>query len=288
MEQGKVHPEPSVSSVQPADTTLHYTHLRPAKTRAQQLRIAAKSVAIAGVVAGVFSVGVFSGKLTRQHASSLFGPGAAVAANELAPGTVVYEELPTAARALLGDGRYINPLAGQAPIAIHNAGPTRDTYQLLTRAETVNSPSDHGAQTLLAHVETATGQTRIVSVRYIPAGSKARVAGFLIETFDLSGFLARPQRVYQSFVADVVGVLPDEQQAGPRDFRLFAGEVDADEAGHFTIPYEVGDRRGVIDGYLRPDGRTVDLEVRDQAIQRMIDTNPVHMRVDDRRPVGMP
>ncbi|MEM8876155.1 MAG: hypothetical protein AAGD32_18065 [Planctomycetota bacterium] len=291
MTPGKVQHEIMDAAKNSPQTLIDYTRQLRAdhtpRTPRQKRRFAIKAAAIGTVVAGVFCVGVFSGKAAREHAPRFLGPGAAVASHELSPSIVVYEELPSAARDLLVDTAYINPLAHQRPVAVHSSRQTRHTYQMLTRSETVNTASDHGAQALLTELRTINGQSRIVSVRYIPAGTNAQVAGFLIETFDLSGFFARPKRVYQAFIADVVNALPTDQ-SGARDFRLFAGEVESDEAGHFTIPYEVGNQRGIIDGYLRPDGRTVDLQLREDTIRRMLETNPVHMQVEHRQSAWLP
>ena len=39
--------------------------------------------------------------------------------------------------------------------------------------------------------------------------------------------------------------------------RLFAGQVDANDASHFTIDYVLGEQKGVIDGWLKEDGSVV-------------------------------
>lgn len=283
---------PVVSEVDPRNmptqVPLDYTRLRPARTQREQWRLVLRSAAIAALLGTVFATGTYLGKVVRRHAPTLFGPVSAVREYHVASGTVIYEELPTAARQLLAEPAYFNPFPNR-PSALFQDRPARDTHRLLTRAETVNSVLDHGAQAVLAEMQTPDGRRRIVSVRYIPAGSKAQMAGFLIETFDLSGLLPEPQRVYQAFVADLVHALPDgdgftselDMPGLNRDFRLFAGELDTGDATHFTIPYEIGNQRGVIDGYLQPDGRTVEIELRDDAIRRMLDTNGVHMRVRD-------
>jgi hypothetical protein len=36
--------------------------------------------------------------------------------------------------------------------------------------------------------------------------------------------------------------------------RLFAGQLDPNDASHFTIDYVIGDQKGVIDGWLKEDG----------------------------------
>jgi hypothetical protein len=36
--------------------------------------------------------------------------------------------------------------------------------------------------------------------------------------------------------------------------RLFAGQPDPNDASHFTIDYQIGEARGVIDGWLKEDG----------------------------------
>ena len=259
---------------------LEYTRLRPARTVRDHRRFAVRGVAVLVMLATVFGTGTLVGKSVRRHAPTLFGPASAVRDYRVPSGTVIYEELPVAARQLLAEGAYFNPLPDR-PAALLGDRHARDTHRLLTRAATVNSATDHGAQALLAEMRTKDGRRRIVSVRYIPAGTRAQMAGFLIETFDLTGLLPKPQRVYGAFVADVMNLLPEGETLG-RDFRLFAGEIDADDSGHFTIPYEIGNQRGVIDGYLQPDGRTVDIELRDAAIRRMLETNDVHMQVEDR------
>ena len=39
--------------------------------------------------------------------------------------------------------------------------------------------------------------------------------------------------------------------------RLFAGQLDATDESHFTIDYAIGDQKGIIDGWVKDDGRVV-------------------------------
>ena len=48
----------------------------------------------------------------------------------------------------------------------------------------------------------------------------------------------------------------------PLNIRLYAGQPDPNDAAHFTIPYEIGDKKGVLDGFLKSNDK-VELQARD-------------------------
>jgi len=44
-----------------------------------------------------------------------------------------------------------------------------------------------------------------------------------------------------------------ENRQAPLYARIYAGQIDPNDATHFTIPFEIGDYSDVLDGYLRND-----------------------------------
>ena len=110
--------------------------------------------------------------------------------------------------------------------------------------------------------DAATGTTRFVQAKSRtmtahawPAGPGGPVAAAGKQQRDEIG-LDLPDAA-QREVARVQGTLSIDQSP-PIDYgnvvRFFAGQVDPADASHFTIPYEVDGRVGVIDGWLRDDG----------------------------------
>ena len=259
--------------------TLDYTHLRPPRRwrRASVLKLAALAVLFAGVFAG----GTRFGTVARAQVPMLFGPAVAVRAlqadAEAAGPIVVFDEHPLRAAELLPLREYLNPVAGGRVMALRSDPRARDAYEVLGGGDV--SPLDFGASALLAEMMTAEGARRVVSVRYLPEGlpgaAAGGLAGFLVETFDLSGLMPRPRRVFSAFAADVRAAGPDAPAPllGQRDLRVFAGKIDPDDPAHFTVAYESGGVAGVLDGYLRDDGRTVDVELRGAALRRLAETS---------------
>ena len=235
------------------------------------LRTGLKVGACVAVLGLVFAGGTRFGKVARQQAPAIFGPTAAVRAVEADPRQVIYDEFPPAAAALLAGGGYVNPLDGDLPAAILDDGAARSVYALLDGRRL--TPREHGAQALLGEMQTADGMARVVSVRYLPHGvGLDGLAGFIVEVFDMNGVLGEGRRVFQSFSADVLAAVHEtlaENVLLRRDLRLYGGQIDPADPSHFTIAYEADGVRGVLDGYLLDDGRTIEFGVRADRLREL-------------------
>lgn len=111
-------------------------------------------------------------------------------------------------------------------------------------------------------IDQATGATRFVQVKQRSLTARAWPAGpggpraATGKHKQTHAELALPDSTMRE-IARVQGSLSIDQ-APPIDYgnvvRFWAGQPDPADASHFTIPYDVDGRAGVIDGWLRDDG----------------------------------
>jgi hypothetical protein len=244
--------------------TLDYSRLpTPRGSRFWSRRI---KLGVAATALGlVFAGGTTFGAAARQQVPLLLGPSVAVrsvqATHAADSNRVIYAEGP------LADEFTAPTFTDLAEGRVRHDRAARDAYQLLT-GEPVGS-SDFGAAALLAELFTADGVRRMISVRYLPGGrGMSGLAGFLIETFDASGIMGESRRVFQAFAADI-----ESLGGGERDITIYGGRVDPNDPSHFMIDYVADGVRGVLDGYLHDDGRTVSVELRHDGLRRLVETS---------------
>lgn len=111
--------------------------------------------------------------------------------------------------------------------------------------------SDGG--TLLLHaMKNGAGATRIVQVRLLGRGPSR---------LDLDCGVGRPgtfsfEGFYESHRQSPPFPFPESDLSGKK-LRVFAGHVDPARPDHFTVDWEIGGKRGVLDGVLRDDDEII-------------------------------
>lgn len=112
--------------------------------------------------------------------------------------------------------------------------------------------------------------TLFLHARTTPSGERRLVAVDLVSV-RAKGDLQVQSRVF----APPVGIAPARLMstgattlplpADPGELQIFAGQIDAKNAAHFELTFAIGDRRGLIDGWLKNDD-TIVLELRNPLI----------------------
>jgi hypothetical protein len=204
---------------------------------------------------------------------------------QFAPGTVVFEEDPKIASAMLISGKeYQSVVSNGITSYIAHWQPA----VLAPRPDAVATFVQYGAVwregALLVHERrTPGGQPKLVGVTVIAVEQRAGVyqqnspdraivldVGIIArgydpsatadaQTWDVKGLKSwKTQRLNLTLPREVASVIHDrgngsyEVRPGAY-FRVFAGAVDDKDPTHFTIPYQLGTMNGTIDGWLRED-----------------------------------
>ncbi|MDQ3441781.1 MAG: hypothetical protein M3478_15675 [Planctomycetota bacterium] len=193
--------------------------------------------------------------------------------------TVVLEEDPDQVKRLIVDGAYV-------PVELENSS---DIADWVPPAQIGRSPAAWRSFTATGAIEKLTVSPQLPVVflheRTSPGGKRLLVVVHLLADQRFSGSNAHGEirietrrrllaTTIEPGTPDAAPVRRDSRElslrlppsdatvyASPRktirrgrSVRIFAGEVDPDDASHFTIRYDVGGTPGVIDGWLHDDG----------------------------------
>jgi hypothetical protein len=235
---------------------LEYQPGEPVRRRRRRRRLLGIVLAAALVVVGVWKGPAADRRLLlaylERQARRYVAP----------PDRVVYEEDPTRWPALLAQpGYFIHPpnSTGWNGFAAYSADPVARFVQA--------SKLRLGPGALFAHARrTPSGRERLVVV-WLPynavrptaqgASPDNQVQITLFTSVVDDGVMIREGRA-APWIAPPSN--PRDRQT-PLYARLYAGQADPADPSHFTIPFEIGDHRDVLDGYLR-DGDAVILRPR--------------------------
>jgi hypothetical protein len=179
--------------------------------------------------------------------------------------TVVYEEDPTAAAALLAGNPKYHPYPLQrrtssqaaASPATAAALDVSDWNKLTTVLSRLYSPLIKPGVIFLHERISPAGHRRLVCVRYRPQGntfSAQFIQGLNCDTFTvIPGTWSQPPiyRLQWTFAWDVETVWPRK----PPLVRIFAGQPDPNDPAHFTIRYRMWGQEDVLDGRLLDNDR---------------------------------
>jgi hypothetical protein len=192
----------------------------------------------------------------------------------LSPDTVVHEEDPTDAAALLAGPKY-HPY----PLQRHSssqAAPSRATaaalgvtdWNKLTTVLPVPLPPLIKPAIIFLHERVSPGgHRRLVCVRYSPRGDT--FAAEFIQEFNCDTFTVTPGTWSQPPIYTPQGWLYDIETGWPRKpplVRIFAGQLDPNDPAHFTIRYRMWGQEDLLDGRLLDNDR-VTLTCRKQPME---------------------
>jgi hypothetical protein len=186
---------------------------------------------------------------------------------------VVYENDPERAAKLLRQPGYVNVAPqGAPPVAVHMPRCWSEAMNIggVPVVNTGFGAGGPGATLFLHERTTASGVRRLVAVQ-VPVGTPG-VAGLPIPApVVVQPATLRAAPAVRSAAAkidlDLVFNYPSSGSftllSGPSGTtaRFFAGQADAADLSHFTIPFECGASRGTIEGWLKDDGDLLSLAV---------------------------
>jgi hypothetical protein len=184
---------------------------------------------------------------------------------------VVYEEDPTAAAGLLNSrtgyvGYRLNRLTGQnnPTVAVNAAAYRPAEWTAFCAASGTAGPgmmpnmisrAGQGAIIFLHQMVSPNGNHRLVAVEYCAEGPF--FCGGFIVSFNISETAVTPgtwRTAPSAFVANgEVDVLAGVTRTLPK-IRIYAGQIDPNDASHFTFKYEMWGKSDVCDGRLDNNG----------------------------------
>jgi hypothetical protein len=133
-----------------------------------------------------------------------------------------------------------------------------------------------------------TGGTLFLHERRTRAGERR-----LIAVDAVSMIFPRTLQLQANVFGPAIGMAPAQRKSAvvrvlnfPFDadeMRIYAGQPDPADASHFTMRYEIGNRHGLIDGWLRDDD-TVVIEPREQSPTQPAPSSPATSPSSDRSP----
>ncbi len=182
----------------------------------------------------------------------------------LSPDTVVYEEDPTGAAALLAGNPNYHPYTFQRRSSMQ-APPSPATaaalgvsdWDKLTSILPGFHPSLIKPAVIFLHERISpAGHRRLVCVRYGPQGD-AFSAQF-IQALNCDTFTVTPGTWSQAPIYTPLGWAYDVEVGWPRRpplVRIFAGQPDPNDPAHFTIRYRIWGQEDVLDGRLLDNDR---------------------------------
>jgi len=191
---------------------------------------------------------------------------------------VIYEEDPIkAAELMIGNTEYamypINrePPPFECPVftnaAAHVPACWRE-YQSITMIGMIQAASRYGTIAFLHERTSPSGNRRLVCIRYFadPSTFVAEpLAGFNYDAAVITPatLIKQPQAAIQTYFIDVLSSWPKH----PPRMRMYAGQIDPNDASHFTIRYEMWGQSDVLDGFL-DDKDQVTLKPRQLPVDR--------------------
>jgi hypothetical protein len=179
----------------------------------------------------------------------------------LPPDTVVYEEDPTGAAALLAGNPKYHPYPFQRRSSEH-AAPSAATAAALDVPDWNNlgiakpGTKINPAVIFLHERISPAGHRRLVCVRYWPQGDT--FSPQFVQALNCDTFTVTPGTWSQAPALIPKGWLYDVEQGWPRKpplVRIFAGQPDPNDPAHFTIRYRMWGQEDVVDGRLLDDDR---------------------------------
>jgi hypothetical protein len=179
----------------------------------------------------------------------------------LPPDTVVYEEGPAGAAALLAGNPNYHPYPIQRRSSQH-AAPSSATAAALGVSDWDNlgialpRPKINPAVIFLHERISAAGHRRLVCVRYWPEGDS--FSAQFVQALNCDTFTVTPGTWSQPPVLIPKGWRYDVETWWPRKpplVRIFAGQPDPNDPAHFTIRYQIWSQEDVLDGRLLDDDR---------------------------------
>jgi hypothetical protein len=175
---------------------------------------------------------------------------------QLPSGTVVYEEDPSRAQALLKSADYHTPAKLLLGIGWYPKPPAWWSPPACYTPRSLNRilPLERDAVVWIHNRISPAGVRVLVIVRcagfdFAPGGHPVGLQGrpYSRGTFQ-SGIVLERARVDETVVL---------QLKSARDhFRVLAGRPDPADPAHFTLPYEINERGGIIDGWVRDKAGT--------------------------------
>jgi len=191
------------------------------------------------------------------------------------PEAVLYEEEPTKARALLASPDYHPPAKILLGVGWYPTPPAWWCAPACYTPRSLNRilVSEQDA-VVWVHGRTAASGTQFLvivrcsSIDFGPAGDTIGLYGrTYLQGTPKSGIMLRRSRTSED-------TLVLQLKSGRDHFRVLAGQPDSADLSHFTIPFEVNDSRGIIDGWVRDTVGTgtkwVELKMRNGSAKRLV------------------
>lgn len=178
----------------------------------------------------------------------------------LGPDVVVYDDDPSRAAALAKSGDPSFCSDPRDPTAVGRSVPCWSKFRAL-----MGMIPTTGQPVLFCHArQVPGGGVQLVVVDFSakkwgipPSGTTLYVLVWRLYTPEQASFSRRPMPNEQ-----VQGLTFGLTRSSPEPLRFFAGQPDPIDSSHFTIKYELGQKSGTIDGYLRSNGK-LDFSIRD-------------------------
>jgi hypothetical protein len=191
--------------------------------------------------------------LYAQHRCLAYSPAADL---------VAYENATPQASALLARPGYVLlptfGAAGPGTVAGYRPPPLTDL-----EARIGGTLSGGACAVLFLHeLRDSSGNRRLVIVF-----RDARSVGPLFEVFGISGLVMNPATFRTELRPTPKAIVKGWVYNGPGwnlpagDLRFYAGQIDSNDPGHFTIRYEMESKEGIVDGRLNATGDDVDIKV---------------------------